>query len=377
MPDYTRYLDVFLTHSSGWYDFAGEVLEQANHQTAAHGLAQQVLIAGVPAAGTPGGAVLTPQLPTPALNVSGYVGVVVPVAHIAGAVVNPAYQQYVQWVGDTGQIGKIRINSHGDGQGHFLMYDQAHAASDAANAAQLVAWLAANGLPQPTIGLVDTVFGNKASNGLVTLAFAFCMAARGPGEGASQSLLSGALSPGPNSAVADAVTALRAQGWRGVEVTGSNEITASTGGRQNQAVRAPSMTSLGFPAGMDFQTDAGPDGTGTQITVPHGFLVEYSYWSGTGRIRIPPTCTVTPDPANVTNNPSGGWDIQAPAYHIPAGWLVTRDPGGAGGSMATPAGWQVTPSLNAQGGGILFNPDVNAGEWQPLTHSDVKVRAIS
>ncbi|MFC7334798.1 hypothetical protein [Rhodocista pekingensis] len=370
MPAYTRFLDIHLIHSSGWYDMARDIAPMAVHQRDRHGLVPQCLLT-IPQMVQDGGGVVAPKWSRIRKD-TGYVAIAVPVPRVAKALPGDALLA-VEWVCAGGHVGKIRINGHGDGRGGMEARNARRQQPEQAGAERLVAWLAMNGLK------TGTPVEGRLTAGLTTLALSFCFAGRGDGSGGANG--AGALNPGPNSAVAVAVETLRERGFLGVEVTGSNEMVSLSLGRFEQIVDRPALLGVASRQDVwrteDAWTFQNRQGGGAEIRVPPDLTVRPGDGDAPARIEIPAHYRAVPV---VPDEPDGGWYLLTPCYHLPPGWRVVPGTDGRPDHIPLPTGF--APATGEDAANRLVNPNATAEDdgreiVELLSHSAVKVRAVS
>ncbi|ACJ00099.1 hypothetical protein [Rhodospirillum centenum] len=387
MPVYTRFLEVFLTGPGGWTDFHADIKPQLQYQSTKHALRAVRLISIRTSLFGSDVTSVVPKPPPKDVDRYNYLTVAVPVADIDRGTTTPVYRTYMKWAGDLSQVGKIRINCHGDGKGNLLMGSRDRKTVDSTTARKLVAWLNANGMAAPHFTGGTGLPFDKADKGFITLSMAFCMAARGASGPAFTEPIFDVVNPGPNSAVADAVDSFAALGWHGIEVTGSNEIIRSSSTGMQSVVMMPTTVAASTSAAtfaakpapaVTFLPGRLPSGTGTTLTVPVPFKVAYDASVSKGTITVPDWYRVF--------RTAGGWRIEPPAFHVPSGWAVEPGAGGYGGTITTPFGWDVTPAPGTDAGGgissaaaslVLPSGGRPAAAVQDLRKSVVKVRSIS
>jgi hypothetical protein len=237
------------------------------------------------------------------LSGAGYLATMVDFNDVDKAVASTFVASAVNWL--VGKPSKLRINSHGDGEGNLEMGVSATNKRKMPTS-RLVDWLAANGL--------------TARGEWKTFSVFVCMAARFKDIPAGrEDALS---SPATQSAVWDVADALREKGITGVKVTGANEVVwgvahvdgiSTTGGIQpGQAVQM-----IAIPQGWTFA-----EGSLT-VTVPDDWKIEQLVHQGKRRIIL----SLKQAGAKVVPNPGTGWNFEAAAkkYIIPLdGWTVDQ-----------------------------------------------------
>ncbi len=395
MPAYTRFWDLHLTGQGGFYEFTSLIQEQLEYQ------AVGPEVAGGNARFTKSVNLITPPLDSPGVIQNVRLGAVtLPDSCVVASMLDlnklantPTYSDpdlhtLVTWINDPTGVGKLRINCHGDGMGQIGMGDKPTFLSKFTGgpkmtwivAGHLVDLLVANGLgaSAPTS---PSLAGPKKGNGLITISLAICMGARFGATPATADPAAPNSKSAPGSAVSLIISRLRHYGARGVEVTGSNEITMmSNPGHNGQLGRTLGVGMNQVPGGWDL--DPGP-----VITVPAPFDVSTG---GGGGIGIPPGWSIDAGPSNPSRQPSRGW-VLAPGpgqpglnsfifpggkCEVPAGWIV--DSGAR--LIHPPRGWVVTTRGPSSGGQLTPDP-ATSGEivmlWERLAHSAAKVREVS
>jgi hypothetical protein len=382
VANYDRYWDLHITGITGWYDFAPQIDEQMFYQVTTHPgeLPNGRILINPPNPRVP--SVVT-ALPIGGMNLpaAGYVASVVALDNISNHNVNADVQALAAWINDTGHVGKMRLNCHGNGRGQIGMGTAGMPAPVTwIDASHVVAWLIANGLAAVHTTTVASLAGSKREYGLVTLSVAVCMAARYETTPATMNLMGTNSSAAPASAVAQIVTSLRTAGIRGVEVTGSNEITVmgsfalglhSTPG---QLVRVLGLGMNQVPDGGGWAIDR-KDGV-FSITVPNGWNVSSNWASRGGTVNIPTGFQFRAFPTNTGNHPSNGWELidnaKGVTVTVPEGWIVDRQ----NRTILPPLGWHVRPNFGWNTGGRIES-DPLPSPMERLAHSPAKVRDIS
>lgn len=387
MASYDRYLELHITGTNGFYDFAPSIRDQRTYQSNTHGArlpTTRTLVApdDLRMPGPIHALPLPPDLPD-----AGYVASMVTVTDLAARTIHPTTQALAAWVNDPAHIGKLRVNAHGDGVGQIGMADGTGALFPVTwvNASEIVAWLAANGLAAIPTARGDSLAGSKNQRGLITVNLAVCMGGRSGVTPATMNFLQTNSNPAPGSAVDQIARACAARGMTGIEVTGSNEITMDgasgvagqwgrtfgLGGRQ-----VPELVRRGGrPVVWDIRR---PAVGRVEVVVPDGWTVEPAWFGRPGGTLSPPAGFTAWAASGAT--PSAGWVIRNPVsqdqIEVPPGWIgdSTR------GVIVPPLGFKLT-SNGARHGGILANIiEPNApftGMGQRMAHSAAKVRVIS
>jgi hypothetical protein len=369
MADYDRFWELHVIALNGWYDFANGITGQHNHQIEQHTAKLQGSMLLLTPLGAAGAATVTPvALGGRNPPQSGYVASAVSAADVVAATVSADVQALVAWINDAGNIGKLRINAHGDGMGRLGM---AHSAAHDApmtwmNGDAVVVWLVANGLSAAASEWVASLAGKKKRNGLVTVT----MGARHGGAAAQMNFSGTSSSAAPNSVVARVVGELRRRKLPGIEVTGSNELTIihSQSGKFYRSVGMP-------PLGGGWDTSADR----MSIKVPLGWTVKPNWIRPGGEIEIPKRYAYRPLPENTQRSSFNGWELYVAGdardiVTIYTGWSV--DPQRR--VLEPPLGWRVKSGGTDRAGTISRTPGGrDEGAVELLAHSAAKVREIS
>jgi hypothetical protein len=366
---YDRFWDLHLTHSNGHYDFADNIYEQVDHQSRKPNLSDgKVLIGGI----QPGASKIQALPLQGGLPSKGMVASMVSLEDIRQCRVTPEAQELVKWINESGQRGKLRINSHGDGMGRLGMKD-GQGGWQWVDASAVVSWLRANGLDD------GGKKGNERQEGLSTINVAACMAARAGTKPATYNARRDQSSAAEGSAVDAIVKQLQAQKVHGVQVTGSNEITVSGGGQMSRTLG----TGIDV-APTSWLVDATRNKTTGKdeyfIDIPKGWQVKEAFRRG-WEVHIPKAYDIQPDALNTQQEPSAGWSLKLDRtrpgaqgldaqVEVPAGWIL--DPQRR--VIKPPLGWNVT--AHKDGGGRLTPPN-GGGLTEKLTHSPYKVRDVA
>lgn len=398
MPAYTRFWDLHLTGQGGYYEFTSLIQEQLEYQMAAPGdagkktrFARSLNLIIPPNLDTPG-VIQNLALGPVNLPADCVVASMLDLNKLANTptYADPDLRKLVAWVNDPAGVGKLRINCHGDGMGQLGMGDKPTFFSNLLGGGPRMTWVAAGHLVDVLVanGLVasngptsPSLAGPKLTNGLITISLAICMGGRFGTTPATADPAAANSRPAPRSAVSQVLTRLRNSNIRGIEVTGSNEITMmSNPGHNGQLGRTLGVGMNQLPSGWD--VDRGP-----AITVPAPFNVNPA---GGGSIGIPAGWSINPGSSNPNRQPSRGWDLAPGAGQPPLnsnifpggkcevfeGWIVDE----TARLIHPPRGWVATSAGPNAGGQLKPNP-ATSGEfvvlWERLAHSAAKVREVS
>lgn len=359
---YDRFLDIHITHN-GAYDFADDVASQLEYQRRRWGFPTTLNL-------TRWGGGKDDDLAN-GFDLGGidrgYAAVAVELKNMKGTVEQRGARDLLAWVGDVSRRGKIRINVHGDGEGNIAMQDRyrqwLHAPGE-----QIGHWLHANGLPVPTKGEPDAPRG-----GLNTLSMALCMAARGGPEFASLDRpATEHARAAVGSVVQRCVLGLREHGYRGVEVTSSNELVANSRGQIGRSIILPE----------DWEIVSESD-TARVLKIPGDLKVD----AARRVIEIPQSYDVATFFSERWRQ--NGWVLrhgrEVVGFIPVAGWYV--EPGADGGGVIhPPVGW--FPVATEGGGGTItfelkktdyVGSDIGGYEhvWLRLAHTPEKARDFS
>ena len=370
MSNYDRFWDLHILARDGHYDFASQIREQAEHQASRLSAValKRFLLSPTDSRHeciiTPDELAAVDDLP------DGYVASATCISELETAALGTTAQSLVKWVNDPRHTGKLRINAHGDGEGGIWMSEQTGVPSSVP-ADLLIRWLVRNGLSSvPQDAQVASVAGKKNSTGLITIALAACMGARHMTTGATLGAASSTAAP--SSAVALMVSALRASGIRGVEVTGSNEIVMSVDGRLYRDTQPAPQTRGAADKAWDEGQQAGSHLW--TIEIPAGWDVKSFLFSRGGVINIPRDYAINGVPHNRGRHPSGGWILthngDGSTVDVSEGWIVDD----AKRTISPPLGWHVKSHGKGQGGTLIAT---SPGHAEPLAHSPFKIREIS
>ncbi len=312
MANYDRFWELHLTGNNGFYDFTASIKDQRNYQLATHpgDLPESLLLVDPTTLSKPGVIVAKP-IPSTGLPNKGYVATCLSVSDMQlGSA--PEHRAMVAWINDPGHVGKLRVNSHGDGMGRIGMADGTgqNFPVHYVDADKLVEWLVASRLVPVETLRVGSVAGKKNANGLITINLACCMGARHGTTPATMDWFAANSTPAVGSAAHKAAVALGKAGLTGVEVTASNEITMDgasavlgqwgrvfgVGGNQTPVQYAPNKDVIAI-------WDIKKVGTGVEIIVPDGWTINTGLVSTT--LISPPGQFVTWQAVGTT--PSAGF----------------------------------------------------------------------
>ena len=387
MADYDRYWELHVTGTTGFYDFAPSIRDQRAYQLNTHGahLPGHATLVWPDDLNIPG--VINPLLLPPALPDAGYVASMVTVTDLGAHTVHATTQALAAWINDPAHKGKLRVNAHGNGVGQIGMADGTGPIYPVTyvNAAEIVTWLAANGLAAIVTTRTGSLAGDKNRHGLVTVNLAVCMGGRSGTTPASLNFMQTNSDPAPGSAVDGIARAFAAHGMRGIEVTGSNEITMDgasgvlgqwgrtfgLGGRQ-----VPELVRRGDrPVVWDLRK---PGTGGVEIVVPDGWTVNPAWFGRPGGTLAPPAGFTAWAAQGAT--PSAGWVIRnavrGEQIEVPPGWIGDQ----LRGVILPPLGFKITSNGAGRGGLLTSITEANApftGMGQRMAHSAAKVRVIS
>ena len=236
----------------------------------------------------------------------GYLAFSIPMSEIAQAVENAGIGKMIKWL--TAQSSKLRITSHGDGEGNFQM-----GSSNESMSADCVAkWLKANQLQ--TRGELKTISVN------------ICMAAKCNLTPAV--LKNGQYTPAEGSAVALLAGKLRELGITGVKVTGANEVVDAkekpspytrTAVGDLLVKNAQSFRQIDVPGTLKFDTGA------MVMTLPSGWSVTHVSMEDSRlcAIKYPAAWTVT---TKASREKATQFDGSVREFSIASGDYVFEDP---------------------------------------------------
>jgi hypothetical protein len=219
MPEYTRFWDVYLTHSNGWCDFATEIEYAGSRQTSSKPGVMTTHKSLVDPAYSLVPRHLGSKPTPPKLPNQGVTSSAVSLVDVEAKQESEDIKRLVAWVNHEEHVGKVRFNAHGLAGGKVLMPAAANSGlEDVIQAQELVHWLCKNGLKQE--GLVHWGRAAKRSmgmqlKGLVTICLDFCHA--GKVGGRQSNIL---------SAIDQVAGALKAANLYSIRVTGCAEPVA-------------------------------------------------------------------------------------------------------------------------------------------------------
>ena len=213
MSKYDRFLDIHLTSSTGWYDFATEIELTAQYAidkelSLYNGQFLRFYRSPIFYGKKGGGWVFPDAAGIDVLPDRGFVATVVPLDQLKER--DPSYQKLIAWVSDTDHIGKVRFNCHGQPGGIMVMNKDAIGVREptAQPANMLSYFLANNGMKQLKLERWRDYYRSMGiSHGISTVNLNFCYGG-----------LAGATLP---SAVDDVASWLGKLGYKFVRITGS------------------------------------------------------------------------------------------------------------------------------------------------------------
>ena len=170
-PD--RFWDVFVTGSSGWYDFAGAILDQASY-TAGKLSSTPVFLIDDSSIPDIKGTLSRGNTSSSSLPDTGYVASAVSITDIRNHTFNLDVKNAVEWVSDTYHVGKIRINAHGDTDGGIMFMHRSNGdkSPDLCHFFRIADWLEANKLKHLDLRGMWRTLGK--AHGISTINLAVC-----------------------------------------------------------------------------------------------------------------------------------------------------------------------------------------------------------
>jgi hypothetical protein len=383
MASYDRVWELHLTGRNGFYDFTASIKDQRDYQLTRHpgDLLESLLLVDPTTLKKPG---IIGELPIPSMGLpkKGYVATCLPVSEmLLGSA--PQHRDMVAWINDPGHVGKLRVNSHGDGMGRIGMADGTGQDFPVhyVDADKLVEWLVASRLVRVDTLRVGSVAGKKNANGLITINLACCMGARHGTTPATMDWFAANSTPAVGSAAHKVAVALGKAGLTGVEVTASNEITmdgasAVLGQWGRVFGLGGNQTPVQYASNKDVVAvwDIKKVGTGVEIIVPDSWTINTGIMSAAS--ISPPVQFVawqaigtTPSAGFKILSNDGGW------VEVPAGWIVDQP----AKKILPPLGFDAKSNGSGKGGVLKSVKDDTpfTGMGQRMARSITKCRAIA
>lgn len=354
---YDRFLDIHIANPDGWYDFSGCIKQQQDYQTDEHESHLPTGLNLVAVDRTGDGAICRPLVGVHTVPSRGHVAMVAGLDAVRDHTRITWFTSLVEWVNDAGHLGKLRVNCHGDGQGHIGMPSQ-NGHEMFIDAGHLVSWLVANGMTHVK-GRTKLRRGNQP-RGLATMSLALCMAGMSGVKSAKLNFRQTSSHAAPGSVIALVLGGLRREGLRGIEVTGSNEIVKVLNGKLGRS----NWNDLPFPY------EAGPGGRGSRFLVPKGWKVTSYKLQRGGELHIPTRYKL------VGTSPNAGWELRGPGrdvVYIPTGWIVDAKKR----IVVPPHGWHVKSNGGTNGGVVAHDTLKYGHAWERLAGSKYKIREVS
>lgn len=360
---YQRFWDLYITADDGRTDFGDDFVPMLGYQMTRHARPQKVVLMSGDAPRSPKHLYPIP-LAGRSLPDEGYVTSVARVAEILGRIRSSDFQALIRWIDGAGQRGKLRVNAHGDGKGSF----------ERLSGSTFVEWLKGNDLGERRSLTAE----GKRSEGLLTLTLHLCMSAR-YGTQVATPTPSGTYQPAERSLLHTIASELGRQGCPGIEVTGTNNYTATSRGRFADVPGSNHGNTLIWlgepPVGADWPRSDRAGEPGVRVTIPSGFRVEPTTATSTGVIHVPAGFLFEPASSNRSRAPSMGWELFVPSFvdpqrvAIPGNWIVDV----AQRRITPPHGWSLTS--NGTSGGEAYR--AAPGIAERFAKSPHKVRQTS